>query len=201
MGANQREIAYFVDLFFVAVMFAYLCANPSPSLSLHTDILDIPAYERRQRIDAQRSDNKWHQFVDDEVILKQGFVNKRKGLFARKRMLLLTTGPRLVYVDPVQMVKKGEIPFSRDVRVEPKNFKIFFVHTVSGIMVNYVWGGAVPCASPSSLSTSSTLALTFVGAARAANTRRVHVRACVLLFIVCALVCSHCAGNRLCVSD
>lgn len=75
--------------------------------------------------------DKWHQFVDGEVILKQGFVNKRKGLFARKRMLLLTTGPRLVYVDPVQMVKKGEIPWSADLRVEPRNFKIFFVHTVS----------------------------------------------------------------------
>lgn len=79
-----------------------------------------------QKID----DNKWTQFVDGEKILKQGFVNKRKGLFARKRMLLLTTGPRMFYIDPVQMVKKGEIPMSRDLRVEVKNFKIFFVHTV-----------------------------------------------------------------------
>ena len=77
--------------------------------------------------------NKWHQFVDGEIILKQGFVSKRKGLFARKRMLLLTTGPRMVYVDPVQMVKKGEIPWSADLRVEPRNFKIFFVHTVSSV--------------------------------------------------------------------
>lgn len=86
--------------------------------------------ERQQRLDMQKSD-KWHQFVDGEVILKQGFVNKRKGLFARKRMLLLTTGPRLVYVDPVQMVKKGEIAWTSDLRVEPRNFKIFYVHTVS----------------------------------------------------------------------
>lgn len=56
-------------------------------------------------------------------------MNKRKGLFARKRMLLLTTGPRLIYIDPAQMVKKGEIPWSKELRVEPKNFKIFFVHT------------------------------------------------------------------------
>lgn len=79
----------------------------------------------------QKDDNKWQQFVEGEAIVKQGFVNKRKGLFARKRMLLLTTGPRLFYIDPVQMVKKGEIPLSRDLRSEPKNFKIFFVHTVS----------------------------------------------------------------------
>lgn len=56
-------------------------------------------------------------------------MSKRKGLFARKRMLLLTTGPRLIYIDPAQMVKKGEIPWSEELRVEPKNFKIFFVHT------------------------------------------------------------------------
>lgn len=75
--------------------------------------------------------DKWHQFVDGEVIIKQGFVNKRKGLFARKRMLLLTTGPKLIYVDPVQMVKKGEIPWSAELKTETKSFKIFFVHTVS----------------------------------------------------------------------
>jgi 3-phosphoinositide dependent protein kinase-1 len=46
-------------------------------------------------------------------------------------MLLLTLGPHLYYVDPVNMVLKGEIPWSPELRVEPKNFKIFFVHTVS----------------------------------------------------------------------
>lgn len=86
---------------------------------------------KQTMVTVQKDDDKWQQFVEGEVIIKQGFVNKRKGLFARKRMLLLTNGPRLVYVDPVQMVKKGEIPMSRDLRSEPKNFKIFFVHTVS----------------------------------------------------------------------
>lgn len=93
-------------------------------------IANIPALEKQKRLEIQRCD-KWNQFVDGELILKQGFINKRKGLFARKRMLLLTTGPRLFYIDPVQMVKKGEIPWSPELRVEPKNFKIFFVHTVS----------------------------------------------------------------------
>lgn len=94
------------------------------------DKLNLSEAEKERRLELQRID-KWSQFCDGEVILKKGFVNKRKGLFARKRMLLLTTGPRLIYVDPVQMVKKGEIPWSADLRVEPKNFKIFFVHTVS----------------------------------------------------------------------
>ncbi|XP_073840176.1 phosphoinositide-dependent kinase 1 isoform X2 [Musca autumnalis] len=89
---------------------------------------DLSDMEKHKRLEAQKSD-KWHVFTDGEVILKKGFVNKRKGLFARRRMLLLTTGPHLIYIDPVQMVKKGEIPWSPELRAEAKNFKIFFVHT------------------------------------------------------------------------
>lgn len=92
--------------------------------------------QKLQRLEAQKSD-KWHPFAEGEVILKRGLVNKRKGLFARKRMLLLTTGPRLIYIDPVQMIKKGEIPWSPELRAEVKNFKIFFVHTVNWFLVFY----------------------------------------------------------------
>lgn len=54
-----------------------------------------------------------------------------QGLFARRRQLLLTEGPHLYYVDPVNKVLKGEIPWSLELRPEAKNFKTFFVHTVS----------------------------------------------------------------------
>lgn len=43
---------------------------------------------------------------------------------------MLTMGPHLYYADPVTMTLKGEIPWSPQLRVEPKNFRIFFVHTV-----------------------------------------------------------------------
>ncbi|XP_065361028.1 3-phosphoinositide-dependent protein kinase 1 isoform X2 [Calliphora vicina] len=89
---------------------------------------DLTDAEKHKRLELQKSD-KWHAFAEGEVILKKGFINKRKGLFARRRMFLLTTGPRLIYIDPVQMVKKGEIPWSPELRAEAKNFKIFFVHT------------------------------------------------------------------------
>ncbi|GBP35087.1 3-phosphoinositide-dependent protein kinase 1 [Eumeta japonica] len=92
-------------------------------------ILNISPDEKRRRLEVQARENRWHQFVDGELILKQGLVDKRKGLFARRRMLLLTTGPRLFYVDPVNMVLKGEIPWSQELRVEAKNFRIFLVHT------------------------------------------------------------------------
>lgn len=54
-----------------------------------------------------------------------------QGLFARRRQLLLTEGPHLYYVDPVNRVLKGEIPWSSELRPEAKNFKTFFVHTVN----------------------------------------------------------------------
>ncbi|KAG8189288.1 hypothetical protein JTE90_019048 [Oedothorax gibbosus] len=92
-------------------------------------ILDIPPEEMSQRMEEQAKNNSWHRFVSGNLILKQGLVDKRKGLFARRRMLLLTTGPHLYYVDPQNLVLKGEIPWSQELRAEPKNFKIFFVHT------------------------------------------------------------------------
>lgn len=85
--------------------------------------------EKRLLLEKQASENTWHQFVENNLILKMGPVDKRKGLFARRRQLLLTEGPHLYYVDPVNKVLKGEIPWSPDLRPEAKNFKTFFVHT------------------------------------------------------------------------
>ncbi|BFZ03386.1 hypothetical protein BsWGS_06425 [Bradybaena similaris] len=85
--------------------------------------------ERAEKLRKQKQENQFHQFVQDNLIIKQGFVDKRKGFFARKRMLLLTEGPHLYYVDAHNKVLKGEIPWSKYLRPEAKNFKIFFVHT------------------------------------------------------------------------
>ncbi|XP_061196072.1 3-phosphoinositide-dependent protein kinase 1-like [Saccostrea echinata] len=84
--------------------------------------------ERKKRLEEQKQ-NKYHKFVEGNLILKQGLIDKRKGLFARKRMLLLTEGPHLYYVDTANMVLKGQIPWSAELRPEAKNFKTFFVHT------------------------------------------------------------------------
>ncbi|XP_023241912.1 3-phosphoinositide-dependent protein kinase 1-like [Centruroides sculpturatus] len=92
-------------------------------------ILDISSEEYNHRLEVQSQENIWHRFVEGNLILKFGLVDKRKGLFARRRMLLLTTGPHLYYVDPTNMVLKGQIPWSPELRPEPKNFKTFFVHT------------------------------------------------------------------------
>ncbi|XP_046325903.2 3-phosphoinositide-dependent protein kinase 1-like isoform X1 [Haliotis rufescens] len=89
----------------------------------------MTADERKKELERQATGNKYHQFVEGNLILKQGLIDKRKGLFARRRMLLLTEGPHLYYVDPANMVLKGQIPWSKELRPEAKNFKIFFVHT------------------------------------------------------------------------
>ncbi|XP_048846947.1 3-phosphoinositide-dependent protein kinase 1-like isoform X1 [Brienomyrus brachyistius] len=91
--------------------------------------LQFSSKEKRLLLEKQTSGNPWHQFVENNLILKMGPVDKRKGLFARRRQLLLTEGPHLYYVDPVNKILKGEIPWSPDLRPEAKNFKTFFVHT------------------------------------------------------------------------
>ncbi|XP_078273909.1 3-phosphoinositide-dependent protein kinase 1-like isoform X1 [Rhinoraja longicauda] len=85
--------------------------------------------DKRLLLEKQANRNPWHQFVENNLILKMGPVDKRKGLFARRRQLLLTEGPHLYYVDPVNKILKGEIPWSQELRPEAKNFKTFFVHT------------------------------------------------------------------------
>lgn len=86
---------------------------------------------QKEQLENQRQTNKYHKFVDDKLIIKSGLIDKKKGLFARRRMFLLTEGPRLWYVDPISMDLKGQIPFSAEMRTEAKNFRTFFVHTVS----------------------------------------------------------------------
>ncbi|XP_052408215.1 3-phosphoinositide-dependent protein kinase 1 isoform X2 [Carassius gibelio] len=91
--------------------------------------LQFSSEEKRLLLQKQTSGNPWHQFVENNLIYKMGPVDKRKGLFARRRQLLLTEGPHLYYVDPVNKILKGEIPWSPELRPEAKNFKTFFVHT------------------------------------------------------------------------
>ncbi|CAI5456786.1 unnamed protein product [Caenorhabditis angaria] len=84
---------------------------------------------RDEKLEIQRSENPYHLFAGGRLILKQGFLEKKRGLFARKRMFILTEGPHLLYVDHSNMVLKGEIPWSPCMQTEIKNFGTFFIHT------------------------------------------------------------------------
>jgi len=65
-----------------------------------------------------------------ELILRTGPINKRKGFFSKRRLLILTDFPSLIYVDQEKMTQKGEIYWSSRMVVELKNKNHFFVHTV-----------------------------------------------------------------------
>ena len=71
-------------------------------------------------------------FVKIPLLIKfrffSGILDKKKGLFNRRRMFLLTEGPHLYYVDSSNMVLKGEIPWSSVLKTEIRDFRIFFVH-------------------------------------------------------------------------
>eukprot|EP01086_Lenisia_limosa_P012783 TRINITY_DN41374_c0_g1_i1.p1 TRINITY_DN41374_c0_g1~~TRINITY_DN41374_c0_g1_i1.p1 ORF type:complete len:416 (+),score=59.56 TRINITY_DN41374_c0_g1_i1:131-1378(+) len=80
-------------------------------------------------IDADEA-KKWSQFLlDGEEVLFMGLVFKRKGLFGKRRQLILTSKPRLLYVDPEKMVQKGEIEWSGNIKPIMKKKRVFFVQT------------------------------------------------------------------------
>lgn len=93
------------------------------------DILDTNDPEFERRLQFQRMNNEYHPFVENNLIIRQGKIDKRKGLFSRTRMFLLTTGPRLYYVDPVTKVLKGQVPLSAELKADIKNFRNFCLHT------------------------------------------------------------------------
>jgi 3-phosphoinositide dependent protein kinase-1 len=88
-----------------------------------------PNEARAKLIDAQKL-LPWNKFVfPNELIVKHGLVTKRKGLSVKKRQLVLTDYPRIFYVDPEAMVKKGDIPWSANLKVTLKGERGFLIHT------------------------------------------------------------------------
>ncbi|CAG8552032.1 4612_t:CDS:10 [Diversispora eburnea] len=95
-------------------------------LSEKVDPEKIKNLEEQKRTYAQ-----WVRFLfKSELIIRVGPINKRKGFFTKKFLLILTDFPRLVYVDQEKMTQKGEIYSNSRMVVELKNKKTFFVHTV-----------------------------------------------------------------------
>mmetsp|Transcript_30040 Transcript_30040/g.52745 ORF Transcript_30040/g.52745 Transcript_30040/m.52745 type:complete len:482 (-) Transcript_30040:192-1637(-) len=76
----------------------------------------------------------WSRFlISDEDVVFTGLIQKRSfsgmSLFTKKRQLILTSFPRILYVDPGKMKIKGEIPWSDNIVAEKKNRKNFVIHT------------------------------------------------------------------------
>jgi 3-phosphoinositide dependent protein kinase-1 len=100
------------------------CTSEGSCLPESGNIGDISDGERERLLGLQRATNEYHALVEGRLILKQGILDKKKGLLSRvTRMFLLTEGPRLFYVDPKDKSLKGEIPWSNDMKTEMKDFR------------------------------------------------------------------------------
>lgn len=69
-----------------------------------------------------------------EQIIYSGLVSKRRGLFAKRRQLLLTRAPRFVYIDVAKMEMRGQIPWSSGIRIEKRSDSVFLIHTVGDVL-------------------------------------------------------------------
>lgn len=86
--------------------------------------------EKQQLLAKQARESPWHKYLNaGELIIKTGPVEKRKGLFAKRRQLVLTDTPRIVYIDAEAGIVKGEIPWSEDMFPQFKTMSVFFIHT------------------------------------------------------------------------
>nr|CCA17511.1 3phosphoinositidedependent protein kinase putative [Albugo laibachii Nc14] len=107
------------------------CRTSGDSVCAPVDVLEVA----RQKAAAPpppvvRTSSLWNRFLlDDELIKMCGLISKRKGLFSKKRQLILTSMPRLIYIDPTRMKQKGEIPWSKNLYVQSKSTTAFDVVT------------------------------------------------------------------------
>eukprot|EP00466_Bigelowiella_natans_P019161 jgi/Bigna1/127804/aug1.5_g2512 len=67
----------------------------------------------------------------DEKIVFAGLIVKHSfsgvSLIPRKRELILTSFPRILYIDPKKEVIKGEIPWSPKIHAEANSRKMFTI--------------------------------------------------------------------------
>lgn len=69
---------------------------------------------------------------DSEKVLRTGLVFKKRRAFnVKKRQLILTDAPRVVYVDPGTKKEKGQISLSEISKAAVKDSSHFIIFTVS----------------------------------------------------------------------
>mmetsp|Transcript_27714 Transcript_27714/g.38543 ORF Transcript_27714/g.38543 Transcript_27714/m.38543 type:complete len:469 (+) Transcript_27714:521-1927(+) len=142
---------------FASIDWENLMSSPAPSWREPTtkDISDAQQFEplvetEKVNLEKKKSDGKagnegagqkakelkepWSQFlIHGEKVVFTGLIQKRSfsgvGLFSKRRQLILTSFPRILYVDPVAMKIRGEIPWSENILAEQKNRRNFLLHT------------------------------------------------------------------------
>eukprot|EP00475_Leptophrys_vorax_P036111 TRINITY_DN6041_c0_g1_i3.p1 TRINITY_DN6041_c0_g1~~TRINITY_DN6041_c0_g1_i3.p1 ORF type:complete len:239 (-),score=55.32 TRINITY_DN6041_c0_g1_i3:221-937(-) len=106
-------------------------STPKSKIIVADDVKE-PSRSSSPNTDKSKVDQnlRWRKFLlPDEEICQLGYVHKRRGLFSKRRMLILTNLPRFVYIDAAKMEKKGEITWSNSLRAELKSDSVFYIHT------------------------------------------------------------------------
>ncbi|CAO3668446.1 unnamed protein product [Umbelopsis ramanniana] len=97
-----------------------------------SSLAEEKAAERQKKL-AEQANSPWSKYLHkDELIIRAGRVNKRRGLFSKKRYLILTDRPRLFYCEDgakSSSVPKGEIFWTPKMVPELKGKKQFWIHT------------------------------------------------------------------------
>jgi len=113
--------------FFSGINWDNLSSLPAPSSQGSTTKLVwkediIKEEEERIAMEKKTFREKWKAFLkDNENIVEHGIILKKRKMSRKKRMLLLTDAPRLLYIDPRKMELKGEIPFDPTLKVEVRD--------------------------------------------------------------------------------
>eukprot|EP00954_Amorphochlora_amoebiformis_P026507 1379687-Amorphochlora_amoeboformis.AAC.1 len=142
--------------FFSAIDWKNLVTSPAPTwkepqqptLNVSSQILPVsgagtpPSGNKSPKGESKESNSNnttqegtpWQQFlIRNERVVFTGLIQKRSfsgvGFFSKTRQLILTSFPRILYVDPKEMTLRGEIPWSDNIVAEIKNRKNFVLHT------------------------------------------------------------------------
>lgn len=85
--------------------------------------------EERRRLLHEKLVKTWGGFLKNgETIVKLGYIFKRRKLSIKKRMMILTSTPRLIYIDAKKMEEKGAIPIDGDFDIIIKNDTAFTIY-------------------------------------------------------------------------
>ncbi|KAL3318756.1 3-phosphoinositide dependent protein kinase-1 [Cichlidogyrus casuarinus] len=100
----------------------------SMEVGLAQQLSTMDLVEKYRISQKQYKDNPFNRFAKGRIIIKQGILYKRRGLFAKKRMFILTEGPHLFYVDPDLMELKGEVPFVENMKLQITSLTLFSIN-------------------------------------------------------------------------
>ncbi|KAL0488072.1 3-phosphoinositide-dependent protein kinase [Acrasis kona] len=111
--------------FFEGINFSTLSQITPPSI-VPKDSFTDNVLSNSQEIENDR----WSLFLlKNENVFYSRLIIKRRRLTAKRRQLIVTDRPRLLYIDPDTMALKGIIPWSAQLWVQKKSDRDFVVHT------------------------------------------------------------------------